>query len=315
MRYRQLGQSSLTVSEIALGSWLTYGDALDDKASADCVHAALDVGINLFDTANVYGMGAGERALAAALHGIDRSSYVLATKVYFPMGRGQLGLSATQIREQCDASLSRLSTDYIDLYQCHRYDSVTPLAETMQALTEVVAQGKVRYVGFSEWTPQQISEALELAGGVAFVSSQPQYSMLWRVPEKEVFGLCEANGIGQLAYSPLAQGVLTGKYSTATGPAGDSRGANPWHVKQMSGYLRPEVLAAVARLEPVAAQAGLTLSQLALAWVLRERSVSAALVGATKPAQLAENAKASGIELGDDTLTAIDEALGDVVRF
>jgi aryl-alcohol dehydrogenase-like predicted oxidoreductase len=313
VEYRKLGDSDLLVSEIALGSWLTYGDSLDDVTAGQCVRAALDLGITLFDTANVYGMGAAERVLAGALSGVERSSYVLATKLYFPMGRGQLGLSAAQIHQQCEASLTRLNTDYIDLYQCHRYDSVTPLAETMQALTEVVAQGKVRYVGFSEWTPDQIREAQALTDGVRFVSSQPQYSMLWRAPEQEVFPLCQASGIGQIVWSPLAQGVLTGKYRAAGSPQEGSRAANSWLAPQMTKFLQPEVLAAAARLEAIATGSGLSTAQLALAWVLREPAVSAAIVGASKPEQLADNVKASGVKLDDATLAAIDEALGAVV--
>src|SRR5437870_3613801 len=213
MEYRQLGSSDLTVSEISLGSWLTYGVGVERDRAEACVRKAFDVGINFFDTANAYGRGAAESFLGEVLAGVERSSYVLATKVFFPMSRTDRGLSAAQIRKQCDASLARLRTDHVDLYQCHRYDRETPLEETMAALTEVVREGKARCIGFSEWSPAQIGAALELAAGERdaergverFVSSQPQYSMLWRRPEKEVFPLCAANGIGQIVWSPLAQ--------------------------------------------------------------------------------------------------------------
>src|SRR4051812_29454125 len=210
MEYRQLGRSDLTVSEISLGSWLAYGGGVGIDAARACVEKAFDVGINFVDTANVYGRGAAEEFLGDTVDGLDRSSYVLATKVYFPMSRKDRGLSAAQIHKQIDASLQRLQTDYVDLYQCHRYDRDTPLEETMQALTEVVDQGKARYIGVSEWKAPQIKAALEVPGAVRIVSNQPQYSMLYRLPEKEVFPLCEREGIGQVVWSPLAQGVLTG---------------------------------------------------------------------------------------------------------
>ena len=212
MEYRQLGNSDLRVSEISLGSWLTYGVGVEAEQAEACVRRAFDVGINFFDTANVYGRGAAESFLGSALAGHDRSSYVLATKVFFPMSRTDRGLSAEQIRKQCDASLQRLRTDHVDLYQCHRYDRHTPLEETMTALTEVVRQGKARYIGFSEWTPDQIRAALAIPAVERFVSSQPQYSMLWREPEDEVIPLCAKEGVGQIVWSPLAQGVLTDRY-------------------------------------------------------------------------------------------------------
>ncbi|PSN10544.1 aldo/keto reductase, partial [filamentous cyanobacterium CCP5] len=285
MQYRQLGDSDLTVSEIALGSWLTYGGGVERQQAEACVHKAFDVGINFIDTANVYGRGAAESFLGEVLQGIDRSSYVLATKVFFPMSPDDQGLSAAQIHKQIDASLQRLGTDYVDLYQCHRYDSNTPLEETMAALTEVVQQGKARYIGFSEWNPAQIQAALHLPNVEKFVSSQPQYSMLWRQPEEKVFPLCAENGIGQIVWSPLAQGVLTGKYKPGAAPPADSRAAND----KMNGFMQDlrsdRVLSAVETLWPLADQLNISVAQLALAWILRDPRVSAAIVGASRPEQ------------------------------
>lgn len=316
MEYRQLGSSDLVVSEISLGSWLTYGVGVDRDEAEACVRRALDLGINFFDTANVYGRGAAESFLGEVLGKFDRASYVLATKVYFPMSAHDSGLSAPQIRKQLDASLRRLGTDYVDLYQCHRYDEETPLEETMEALTEAVRQGKVRYLGFSEWTPDQIRAARRLAeesGFEPFISSQPQYHMLWRQPEAEVFPLCVEAGIGQIVWSPLAQGVLTGKYRPGQPPPPDSRAASEAMGGFIDRWVRDDVLTAVQRLRPIADQAGLTMAQLALAWVLRRPEVSSAIVGATRPAQLDDNAAASGVKLGDDLLQAIDEALHPVL--
>jgi aryl-alcohol dehydrogenase-like predicted oxidoreductase len=316
VEYRQLGASDLVVSEISLGSWLTYGVGVDRDQARACVHRALDVGINFFDTANVYGRGAAEQVLEEILRGVDRSSYVLATKLYFPMSRSDKGLSAEQVHTQCDASLRRLGTDYIDLYQCHRYDRDTPLEETMGALTELVRQGKVRYIGFSEWSPAQIQAAVDLAATgnyERFVSSQPQYSMLWRRPEAQVFPLCEANGIGQIVWSPLAQGVLTGKYRPGEPPPPDSRAASEEMGQMMGAWTSDEVVGAVERLRPIAGSLGLSMAQLALAWVLRVSAVSSAIVGATRPAQVDDNAAASGAPLGDDVIAAIDEALAPVL--
>jgi aryl-alcohol dehydrogenase-like predicted oxidoreductase len=311
MRYRKLGSSDIEVSEISLGSWLTYSGGVAAEQARACVEAAFEAGINFIDTANVYGGGAAESFLGEVLSGRERSSYVLATKVYFPMSDHDRGLSKAQIHKQIDASLARLRTDHVDLYQCHRYDSHTPLAETMAALTEVVREGKARQIGFSEWPAERIAASLELPGE-RWVSSQPQYSMLWRVPEAEVIPLCEREGISQIVWSPLGQGVLTGKYAPGTPPPGDSRAAS----ESMSGFIdqlmQPAVLEAVQRLRPVAEQAGLTMPQLALAWVLRQPNVSSAIVGASRPEQVHANASASGIELSDDTLEAIDAALGDV---
>jgi aryl-alcohol dehydrogenase-like predicted oxidoreductase len=312
MRYRKLGSSDVEVSEISLGSWLTYSGGVARAQSEACVRAAFEAGINFIDTANVYGRGASESLLGEVLAGYERSSYVLATKVYFPMSATDRGLSAAQIHKQIDASLQRLRTDHVDLYQCHRYDEDTPLAETMQALTEVVQAGKARYIGFSEWPAASIEESLALPGVARWVSSQPQYSMLWRAPEAEVIPLCEREGISQIVWSPLAQGVLTGKYRPGQAPPPDSRASS----ESMSGFmdrlLDDRVLEAVQRLIPIAEGAGLTPAQLALAWVLRQENVASAIVGASRPEQVHANASASGIALDAQTLAAIDEALGDV---
>src|SRR5438874_2804606 len=313
MEYRQLGQSDLHVSEISLGSWLTYGVGVEAEQAEACVRRAFDVGINFFDTANAYGRGAAESFLGEALKGIERSSYVLATKVFFPMSKGDRGLSAAQIRKQSDASLLRLKTDYVDLYQCHRYDERTPLEETMEALTEVVRQGKARYVGFSEWSADQIRAALAIDGVERFVSSQPQYSMLWREPEKDVFPLCHREGIGQIVWSPLAQGVLTGKYEPGSPPPEDSRAASDVMGQMMGNYRDDDVLAAVQKLKPMAQGMGLSMAQLALAWVLRREEVSSAIIGATRPDQVDDNAAAAGVKLSEDILRAIDDALAPVL--
>ena len=312
MRYRRLGTSDMEISEISLGSWLTYGATVERERGAACVDRAFALGINFFDTANVYGRGAAETFLGEVLSTRPRDSYYLATKAYYPMSPLDKGLSARQIRKQSDASLKRLRTDYVDLYQCHRYDRSTPLEETMAALTELVRQGKARYIGFSEWTPEQIQAALDLAGVERFVSSQPEYSMLWRKAE-QVIPLCARNGISQIVWSPLAQGALTGKYLPGQPPPEGSRGAGR-DARMMGRFRTDEVLEAVQRLKPIAAALGLTLPQLALAWVLREPNVASAIVGASRPEQLDDNAAASRVALDDDTLTAIDKALGpDVV--
>ncbi|MGH2736271.1 MAG: aldo/keto reductase family protein [Actinomycetota bacterium] len=314
MNYRKLGNSDLEVSEISLGSWLTYGVGVEAASAAACVDRALDVGINFIDTANVYGRGAAESFLGEALKGRDRSSYVLATKVYFPMSPRDRGLSKKQIRKQSDASLRRLQTDYVDLYQCHRYDTSTPLDETMEALTEVVQQGKARYIGFSEWKPKQIRAALDLNGVERFASSQPEYSMLQRRIEAEVIPLCEGAGIGQIVWSPLAQGVLTGKYRPGEHPPEDSRAASDKMGHFIDRLMDDPTLEAVQRLRPIADGLGASMAQLALAWVLRRPNVSSAIVGASRPEQVDDNAAASGITLDDDTLKAVDEALEGVVR-
>ncbi|HUQ19634.1 MAG TPA: aldo/keto reductase family protein [Gemmatimonadaceae bacterium] len=315
MKYRQLGSSDLHVSEISLGSWLTYGLGVDDSNAIACVNRAFDVGINFIDTANIYGRGSAESFLGKALEGRDRSSYILATKLFFPMTPKDRGLSAPQVYKQIDASLKRLRTDYVDLYQCHRYDKNTPLEETMEALSKVVRDGKARYIGFSEWTADQIQAALNMPGVEKFVSSQPQYSILWRVPEKEVIPVCAKNGIGQIVWSPLAQGVLTGKYLPGAPPPKDSRAASP----EMNDFFDERLtsdrtLKAVQQLRPIADGAGITLAQLALAWVLREPNVSSAIVGASRPSQVDDNAGASGVTLTSDMLAEIDRITLPVVR-
>ena len=313
MKYRKLGQSDLEVSEISLGSWLTYGVGVEaDKARA-CLDESFGQGINFIDTANIYGRGAAETFLGEALQGRPRDSYVLATKLFFPMTDSDRGLSRAQIEKQLDASLRRLRTDYVDLYQCHRYDWDTPLEETMEALTEVVRQGKVRYIGFSEWPPDRIQAALDLADVEKFVSSQPQYSLLWREPEQEVFPLCAANGISQIVWSQLAQGALTGKYKPGETPPAGSRAASQDMGWAMDRYRDDDVLAAVQRLRPIADGLGITMAQLALAWVLRREEVACAITGASRPEQVEENAAASGIALDEATLQAIDEAVAPVV--
>ncbi len=313
MRYRKLGSSDLEVSEIALGAWLTYAGGIELDQTRACTDAAFDVGINFFDTANVYGRGAAETAWGEILSGRPRDSYILATKVWGQMSDDpdDRGLSAAQIAKQIDASLARLQTDYVDLYQAHRFDPDVPIEETIEALRKVVADGKARYLGFSEWTAEQIEAALEVAGPDLFVSSQPQYSMLWQAPEAEVFPLSAANGISQIVWSPLAQGLLTGKYRPGEEPPADSRAANDSMNMSMDLVMNDANLEAVDRLRPIAEDEGVSLTELALAWVLRREEVAAAIVGASRPEQVHANAAASGIELSDDVLAAIDEALGD----
>jgi aryl-alcohol dehydrogenase-like predicted oxidoreductase len=310
MQYRQIGNSDLRVSEIALGSWLTYGGQINDDVSRDCLAAAFDCGINFIDTANAYAKGGAESFLGEELAGRPRDSYVLATKLFFPMSETDKGLSVSQIHKQLEDSLRRLRTDYIDLYQCHRYDPDTPLEETMQALTEVVESGKVRYVGFSEWTVEQIQAAMDIPGVVSFASSQPQYSMIWRDPEAEVIPLCEANNISQIVWSPLSQGVLTGKYGRNVKTPEESRANNPNMNEFMDRLMKPELLDSIDKLGPIAADLDISMTQLALAWVLREPNLAAAIIGATRPQQVLENASASGIRLDESVLEAIELALG-----
>ncbi|HEX5184557.1 MAG TPA: aldo/keto reductase family protein [Allosphingosinicella sp.] len=293
MHYRKLGSSDLQVSEISLGSWLTYGVGVERDRAAACVARAFDLGINLIDTANIYGRGAAETFLGEMLQGRPRESYILATKLFFPMTDRDKGLSRAQVEKQLDASLKRLRTDHVDLYQCHRYDWDTPLEETMEALTRAVRSGKARYIGFSEWPADRIRAALAMAGVETFVSSQPQYSLLWRKPEEDVIPLCAANGISQIVWSPLAQGVLTGKYRPDAPPPKGSRATSDEMGGWMDRLLRRETLEAVQRLKPLAAEAGLSLAQFALAWVLREPNVASAIVGASRPEQLEDNAAAS----------------------
>ena len=315
MRRRPLGDSDIQVSEIALGSWLTYSGGIEREQTEACTRAAFDAGINFFDTANVYGHGAAETAWGEILADYPRDEYVLATKLYFAMGRLNKGLSAQQVSKQLDNSLKRLRTDYVDLYQCHRFDTKTPIEETMEALTAAVDSGKVRHIGFSEWTPAQISAGLDVPGTAKFVSSQPQYNALWRAPEAEVFPLCAENGISQIVWSPLAQGILTGKYRPGEPAPPGTRATSPEMSRFISMYLDDDLLAAVERLKPIAEAAGITMVQLALAWILRRDEVAAAIVGASRPEQVHQNAAASEVELSPDTLAAIDDALaGHVVE-
>ncbi len=318
MRYRRLGNSGLKISEIGLGSWLTYGGSVEDERAIACIHRAFELGVNFFDTANVYRRGAAEQVVGRALAGIDRDDYVLATKVYFPMGERptDYGLSRKHVMEQCERSLKRLGVDYVDLYQCHRPDPETPVEETLRALDDLVTQGKVLYVGVSEWSAEQLDEARAIQRELRLdplVSNQPQYSMLVRTIEAAVVPLSRQLGIGQVVWSPIAQGVLAGKYAPGQEPPADSRATDPEMRNFMELLLRDEVLAAVQRLAPIAEQLGISMAQLAIAWVLREPNVSSAIVGASRPEQVDENVAASGIELGDDVLAAIDAALGDVV--
>ena len=314
MRYRKLGSSDLEVSEISLGAWLTFAGGIEFEQTLACTEAAFEAGINFFDTANVYGRGAAETAWGEILSKHPRDSYILATKVYGEMSDDpdDRGLSAAQIAKQIDASLARLQTDHVDLYQAHRFDVDVAIEETVEALQQVVAQGKARYLGFSEWSPEQIQAAIDVAGPDVFVSSQPQYSMLWQAPEAEVFPLCAQHDISNIVWSPLAQGVLTGKYKPGEPIPEGSRAAS----EEMGGFMdlimSDETLEAVQRLVPIAEGEGLTLTQLALAWVLRRPEVASAIVGASRPEQVHANASASGIELSADVLAAIDEALGEV---
>jgi aryl-alcohol dehydrogenase-like predicted oxidoreductase len=314
MQFRKLGSSELMVSEISLGSWLTFAGGVSADQTKACTEAAFEEGINFFDTANVYGRGAAESAWGGILSKHPRDSYVLATKVWGQMSDdpADQGLSAAQIAKQIDASLTRLQTDYLDLYQAHRFDPTVPIEETIEAFQTVVQQGKARYLGFSEWTPEQIQAAIDIAGPDLFVSSQPQYSMLWQAPEIEIFPLCAANGISQIVWSPLAQGVLTGKYKPGQPIPSDSRFASD----VMGGFrdlvVTDAVLQAVQRLVPIAEGAGLDLPTMALAWVLRRDEVASAITGASRPEQVRANARAAGVKLSADVLAAIDAALGDV---
>lgn len=312
---RRLGGSDLEISEISLGSWLTYAGGVERDQTEACTRAAFDAGINFFDTANAYGRGAAESAWGEILADYPRDSFILATKVFFPMSDEDRGLSATQIAKQLDASLERLQTDYIDLYQCHRFDVETPVEETMDALGEAVRSGKVRYVGFSEWTPRQIKAALAVPDAVNLVSSQPQYSMLWRAPEAELISLCETQSISQVCWSPLAEGVLTGKYRPGQQPPEGSRAADEkGGANMIKRFMNDDVLTRVQGLAPLADDAGLSMAQLAVAWVLQNPNVAAALVGASRPEQVHENVKAAGVQLEPELMAKIDEVLGDIVE-
>ncbi|HEX3848551.1 MAG TPA: aldo/keto reductase [Steroidobacteraceae bacterium] len=315
MKYRRLGNSELNVSEIAFGSWLTFSDRAHKQSAIACVHKALDLGVNLLDTANVYGRGAAERVLGEALAGIRRDSFVLATKLFFPMTDTDRGLSRAQIVKQLDESLQRLGMTHVDLYQCHRYDHDTPLEETLEALSEVVRAGKVRYIGFSEWPIDKIEAALAMPGVERFVSSQPQYSLLHRGPEKELLPLCARSGITQICWSPLAQGILTGKYRAGGAIPDHSRAADSAAGSFIDrAWLEPRTLEAVAALAPLAAEAGLTTAQLALAWVLRQTNVSAAIVGASRPEQVTENAAASGASVPPELFARAETLLASVAK-
>lgn len=315
MKKRKLGDSDLEVSEIALGSWLTYSGGVAREQTEACTKAAYEAGINFFDTANAYGQGASEEAWGKILSAYPRDSYILATKVFFPMSDTDRGLSAEQIHKQIDASLMRLKTDHVDLYQCHRFDPDTAIEETMEALTEVVKAGKARYIGFSEWTPDQIRAGLAVADTTKFVSSQPQYSMLWRGPEKEIFKLCDENGISQIVWSPLAQGVLTGKYMPGQKPPADSRAANSEMNGFIDRFMKDEVLEAVQKLQLIADEVGCSMPQLALAWILRRKEVSSAIMGASRPEQVIQNVAATEITLSPDILEVIDAALDTAVVY
>ena len=308
MKYRKLGASDLMVSEISLGSWLTYGVGVERDNAVACVNRAFDLGITFLDTANVYGRGAAETVLGEALAGRPRDSYILATKLMGPMSDTDKGLSRAQVFKQIDDSLTRLRTDYVDLYQCHRYDPDTPLEETMQALTEIVQAGKVRYIGFSEWSPDQIEAAFAIPGVERFVSSQPQYSMLWRRPEAKVIPVCKAHDVSQIVWSPLAQGVLTGKYLPGQPLPDDSRAASDAMSSAIQRWMEPGTLERVQRLKPIVAEAGCTMAQFALAWVLREQNVASAIVGASRPGQLDDNAAAVDLNI-DPALFAQAEAV------
>lgn len=321
MEFRYLGNSGLQISEITYGNWLTHGSQVENDVATECVHAALDAGITTFDTADVYANGRAEEVLGAALSGRRRESLEIFTKVYWPigpapLGKNDMGLSRKHIMEAIDGSLRRLGTDYVDLYQAHRYDTFTPLEETMQAFADIVRAGKALYIGVSEWTPDQIRNAHGMARqlGVSLISSQPQYSMLWRVIEPEVVPTCRELGLSQIVWSPMAQGVLSGKYLPGQPPPAGSRatdekgGAN--FVKR---FMTDDVLTRVQALRPIADELELTTAQLAIAWVLQNDNVAAALIGASRPEQVAENVKASGVRIPAELMARIDEVLGEAV--
>jgi voltage-dependent potassium channel beta subunit len=318
MEYRRLGRSGMYISEITFGNWITHGSQVEEDAAKKCVRAALDCGITTFDTADVYAGTRAEKVLGKALKGVRRESYEVLTKVYWPTGPGKndRGLSRKHIMESVHASLRRLQTDHIDLYQFHRFDYETPLEESLSAFDDLIRQGKVMYIGFSEWNAEQIADAIKIQdqrGYTRFVSSQPQYSMLWRVIESKVDPLCRAEGIGQIVWSPIAQGVLTGKYLPGKkAPKGSRATDKKGGANMISGWMRDEVLTAVQKLQPIADREGLTLAQLAVAWVLQNPNVSAAIIGATKPAQIKENVKASGVKLSTETMREIDSVLGSI---
>jgi aryl-alcohol dehydrogenase-like predicted oxidoreductase len=318
VEFRRLGRSGLSVSEISYGNWITHGNQVEEEAAHACVRAALDAGITTFDTADVYAGTRAESILGRALQGVRRESYELFTKAYWPTGEGpnDRGLGRKHLLESCHASLRRLQTDHLDLYQAHRFDRSTPLEETMLAYADLVRQGKVLYVGVSEWTASQITEAAALARElrVPLISNQPQYSMLWRVIEAEVVPACEREGISQIVWSPIGQGVLTGKYEPGSPPPAGSRATDPSGSGFISRMLNDTVLSRVQDLRPVAEDCGLSMAQLAIAWVLQNDNVASAIIGATRPEQVVENVKAAGVRLEPAVLGRIDEVLGDVVE-
>jgi aryl-alcohol dehydrogenase-like predicted oxidoreductase len=318
MEHRHLGRSGLKVSEIAYGNWITHGSQVEEDAALACVSAALDEGITTFDTADAYAQTRAESVLGKALHGVRRESVEICTKVFWPTGPGanDRGLSRKHIMESAHASLRRLGTDYVDLYQAHRFDHETPLEETLRAFNDLVRQGKVLYLGVSEWRAEEIEAALRIADDLGLdriVSNQPQYNMVWRVIESEVVPLSEREGIGQIVWSPIAQGVLTGKYQPGATPPAGSRATDATGSNFISGLLNDDLLTRVQQLKPVAERAGLSLAQLAVAWTLQNPAVSAAIVGATRPEQVRENVKASGVRLEPSVLKQIDDILGDQV--
>ena len=319
MEHRRLGRSGLKISEITLGNWLTHGSQIDETAATACVRTALDLGITTFDTADIYAATAAEEVLGRALRGQRREGVEIFTKCYWPVGPGanDRGLSRKHIVEACHASLRRLQTDYVDLYQAHRFDYEAPLEETLRAFEDLVRQGKALYIGVSEWTAEQIAEAVEIADAMGFdriISNQPQYSMLWRVIEERVIPTCDEHGIGQIVWSPLAQGVLTGKYEPGKAPPEGSRAADAKVGMFVRGFMTDDILTAVAGLKPIAAECGLTMAQFAVAWVLQNPSVSAALIGASRPDQVTDNAAASGVRLEPEVLEAVDKVLVDVIE-
>ena len=318
MEHRHLGRSGLKISEIAYGNWITHGSQVEEDAAKACVAAALDEGITTFDTADVYAGTRAEAVMGRALHGVRRESIEIFTKVYWPTGPGpnDRGLSRKHLMESAHASLRRLNTDYLDLYQAHRFDHETPLEETMRAFDDLVRQGKVLYIGVSEWRAEEIAAALQIAGQLGLdriVSNQPQYNMIWRVIESEVVPLSEREGIGQIVWSPIAQGVLTGKYLPGSAPPAGSRATDERGSGFISGFLEDDLLSRVQQLKPIADQAGLTLAQLAVAWVLQNPNVSAAIVGATRPEQVHENVRASGVRLDPELLQQIDAVIGSKI--
>ncbi|MQA93183.1 MAG: aldo/keto reductase [Streptosporangiales bacterium] len=320
MEFRHLGRSGLMVSEISYGNWITHGSQVEEDAALACVRAALDAGITTFDTADVYAGTRAEAVLGRALHGQRRESLEIFTKVYWPTGGGpnDRGLSRKHIMEGINGSLRRLQTDYVDLYQAHRFDVETPLEETLRAFDDLVRQGKVLYIGVSEWTAEQIAAALKIADEMGLdrlVSNQPQYSMLWRVIEPEVVPLSEKEGVGQIVWSPIAQGVLTGKYRPGQPPPAGSRATDDkGGATNVKRWLSDEVLTRVELLRPIADELGLSMAQLAVAWVLQNPNVSSAIIGASRPEQVADNVKAAGVKLAPEVMRRIDEALDPVVE-